>query len=236
MLYGKPTKVIRHVDENTITLEPQRFYVHLFWKAGDTSVLTARTDGLDLEDEKGCPRGSRITSHRVEMTVTPEVDDPQPFYMGLIKLSFNDVYSHPICGGRFDQNSYKDTTTENFTAKTNPIGPHLWPDYISGDGDMIVKGHDAVNQEIGGSSSGMGIKEWKLDDHIHHWIKLKKLYTLNQQPLLSERKQRIPKKVKRINEGTFYGLFLFNDSVRGATPADTQLTFNIKSQWTEMAI
>jgi hypothetical protein len=232
-LYGKPTKYVKHVDEDTITLEPQRFYVHKFWS--NWAGATARTDGQDLLDEKFYPTGSKILKHRVEMTVTPEVEDPQPFYMGLIKLSFHDIYSPALCGGVFEQASYQDTATENFAADTNAITPHLHPDKDT-DGDIIVTNDEQNNQEIGGSSSGYGIKEWKLDDNIGHWIRLKKLYTLNQQPLLSERFQRIPKKVKRINEGTFYGLFLFNDSVRGATPADTQLTFNIKSEIKEMAI
>lgn len=234
MLYGKPTKYIRHVDENTITLEPQRFYVHTFWRY-DQNSPTARTDGLDLQDERVCPEGSKILSHRVEMLVTPETIEPQQLYIGTLALSFADVYHHSICGGRFDQASYLDTATENFDQDgTNPITPHLYANVQS---DKIeVLGADTANQEIGGSGSGYGISEWKLDDHIKHWIRLKKVTVFDQRPLVSDRKQPIPSKVKRINEGTFYGIFFFNDAVRGATPADTQVKINIKSNWTEMAI
>jgi hypothetical protein len=234
MLYGKPTKHIRHFDESTLTIGPQRFQTFPFWKYDDSA--TARTDGLDLKDEKKVPEGSRITKHKVEILVTPETIEPQQIYIGRIKLSFNDVFAHPICGGRFEQASYGDTATENFVAKTNPIGPQLFPDQGATDAKTMVKGQTSTDLEIGGSSSGFGIKEWLLDDHIKHYINLKKVTVFDQRPLMGERWQRVPSKVKRVNEGTWYGLFIFNDSERGATPADTQVKVNIKSYWEEMAI
>ena len=89
MLYGKPTKHVRHVDEDTITLEPQRFYVHIFWRYSDSA--TARTDGQDLQDEKIYPVGSRITKHKTDILVTPETIEPQQLYIGRIKLAFHDI-------------------------------------------------------------------------------------------------------------------------------------------------
>lgn len=234
MLYGRPTKHIRHVDEDTITLEPQRFYVHKFWGV-NTTTATTRTDGLDLQNEKKCPIGSRITKHKVEILVTPETIEPQQLYIGRIKLSFHDTYSPAICGSYFTQASYQDTATENAANTTNAITPHLYPTQNAA-GETTTSGFETANQEIGGSGSGYGIQEWMLDDNIKHWINLKKVTVFDQRPLMGERWQRIPSKVKRINEGTFYGMFFFNDSVRGATPADTQLKINIKSYWEEMAI
>lgn len=231
MLYGKPTKHVRHVDEDTFTLEPQRFYVHTFWTRNDTNS-TARTDGLDLKDEKTCPLGSKITKHKVDILVTPETIEPQQLYIGRIKLSFHDIYASAICGGRFTQGSYGDTATENFVADTNPITPHLYPWAT----EESVAGAQSTNQEIGGSGSGFGIQEWLLDDNIKHFINLKKVTVFDQRPLMGERWQRIPSKVKRINPYTYYGMFFFNDSTRGATPADTQLKIKIKSYWEEMAI
>ena len=125
MLYGKPTKHIRHVDEDDITLEPQRFYVHLFWMYHQSA--SARTDGDDLKDVKTCPLGSRINKHKVEVLVTPETIEPQQLYIGRIKLSFHDVLAKPISGGTWSQGSYGDESTEAFTADTNPITPHLYP-------------------------------------------------------------------------------------------------------------
>lgn len=233
MLYGKPTKFIRHTDEDSFTLEPQRFYIHKFWSYNPT--YTARTDGLDLQDEKSLLLGSRVSKHKLELLVTPETIEPQQLYIGRIKLSFHDIYSPSICGVRFDQASYQDTATEDAEVVSNAITPHLFP---IGDvaGGTYVSGASASNQEIGGSGSGYGITEWKLNDNIKHWINTKKVTVFDQRPLMGERWQRIPSKVKRGNEGTFYGLFLFNDSPRGATAADTQLTFNIKSYWEEWAL
>lgn len=233
MLYGKATKHIRHVDETSITLEPQRFYVHLFWKYHLT--FTTRVDGQDLQDDKTCPLGSKITKHKVDILVTPETIEPQQLYIGRIKLSYHDILARPISGGVWDQASYQDATTEAFVADTNAITPHLYP-IENASGTLAVQGNSQANQEIGGSGSGYGITEWKLDDNIKHFINLKKVTVFDQRPLMGERWQRIPSKVKRINEGTFYGMFFFNDSTRGATPADTQLKINLKEYWEEMAI
>lgn len=233
MLYGRPTKHVRHVDHDTFTLEPQRFRMHLFWQYA-VSGVTSRSDGQDLQDDKLCPLGSKITKHKVDMLVTPETIEPQQIYMGRVKLSFNDVYSTAICGGRVHQASYQDTATENFAVETNAITPHLFP-YENGTGTLQVAG-GGTTEEIGGSGSGYGIAEWLLDDNIKHWINAKKLTVFDQRPLMGSKWQRIPAKVKRINEGTLYGLWIFNDSPRGATPADTQVTIDIKSYWEELAL
>lgn len=227
MLYGKPIKHVRHVDDTTFTVGPQRFYLHSFWKCS-TGAAT-RSDGQDLQDIKTCPLGSKITSQKIEILVTPKTIEPQQFYMGRLKLSFNDCWSEPICGVEIDQTSYQGTTTR--TALTNAITANIFVDKDN----KQVKGMD-VEKEIGGSASGFGIAEWKLDDNIHHWINLKKLTVFDQRPLMGERFQRIPAKVKRINPYTFYGLFIFNDSTRGGTPADTDITVNIKEEWNELAI
>ncbi len=236
MLYGRPLKHIRYSNEQTITLEPQRFFLHKIWEYN--SSATARTDGLDLSSTTGAkmPLGSKVTKHKLEILVTPETIEPQQLYIGRIKLSFHDIYSPTLNGGVFNQQSYGGTTNEDHTLLTNSITPHMWPDDRDSGATIQVAGAEATNQEIGGSGSGFGIQEWKLDDNIHHWINLKKVTVFDQRPLMGERFQRIPSKVKRINEGTFYGMFFFNDSVRGATAADTQLTINLKEYIEELAI
>ncbi len=235
MLFGTPTKHIRHSNEITITLEPQRFFIHKFW-AFDSGA-TSRTDGQDLIGTAGTkmPEGSRVTKHKMDILITPETIEPQQLYMGRVKLSFNDIFSFAMCGGRFDQASYQDTSTEDFNVITDAITCHLFPSGVSAT-KVQVRGNNAVNQEIGGASSGLGITEWNLDDHIKHYVNLKKITVFDQRPLMGERWQRIPSKVKRVNEGTFYGLMIFNDSVRGGTPADTQVKINIKDYIEEMAI
>lgn len=233
MLYGNPQKLIRHVDEDTLTIGPQRFQIHRFWQYNDSAGCTTRTDGLDLQDDKYIPEGSKIFNHRVEMLITPETIEPQQLYIGTIALSFADVYHHAICGGRFSQASYQDTATENFVQKTNAIGPKFYMSNGATENLTVVQPTVASDLEI---VSGGGITEWNLDDHIKHWIRLKKVTVYDQRPLVMDRKNPIPSKVKRSNEGMFYGLFIFNDAVRGATPADTQVTVNIKSTYTEKAL
>lgn len=228
MLYGRPQKLVRHMDEDEFTLEPERMYIHCFWRYNQGA--TSRTDGQDLENEKAYPEGSRIKKHKVTMTVTPETIEPQNLYMGLIKLSFHDVFSPPVCGGRFQQASFQDTATEQFTTEAG-VNLGLYPDDAYTD-KVFVHGHETQREW----SSGATITDVLLDDHLKHWVNLKKVTVFDQRPLFTDRWQRVPAKVKRINEGTYYGLVLYNDSDRGATPADTQLKFNIKSYIEEMAI
>ncbi len=230
MLFGRPTEHIRHVDEDNITLEPQRFFVHQFWRYSNST--TARTDGLDLKDDKDMPEGSKITKHKLDILITPETIEPQQIYMGRLKLSFHDIFSSAICGVNWDHASYQ-TTPIDFDI-TNAITPHLFP--TSSATAVTVTGDETANQEIGGAASGLGIQDWLLDDNIKHFINLKKITVFDQRPLMGERWQRIPSKVKRINQGTYYGLFFFNDSPRGGTPADTQVKINIKSYIEELAI
>lgn len=229
MLYGKPTKLVRHVDENEFTLEPERMYVHKFWKYD--SSTTARTDGQDLENNNNIPLGSRITKHKVTLTVTPETIEPQKLYMGLVTLSFHDVYHPKVCGGRFVQASVGDTATENF-ADASEVDLGLFPDDADSGATIEVEGHNTQREW----NTSATISDVLLDDKLKHWVNLKNVDLFDQRPLISDRWQRVPKKVKRINEGTFYGLVLYNDSDRGATPADTQLSFNIKSYFEEWAI
>lgn len=232
MLYGKPTKHIRVANESSFTVGPQRFYILPFWRYA--SNATSRTDGLDLEDSTSFPEGSIIKKHKLEILITPKTIEPQQLYIGRVKLSFSDVLHESHCGGHWTQASYGDTATEVFTAKTTPVATGLYPDDAEAS-KYRVQGY-STESEIGGSGSGDGIQQLMLDDHIKSVLHLKKVTVFDQRPLMGERWQKIPSKVKRINSGTFYGLFIFNDSVRGATPADTDVTVNVKSYIEEMAI
>lgn len=229
MLYGNPTKLIRHVDESEFTLEPERMYIHPFWQYHPNA--TARVDGQDLENVRRVPAGSKIIKHKLTMTVTPETIEPQNLYMGLVKLSFNDVTASPVCGGRFVQASLGDTATENFADSTE-VSLGLYPDDVDSGATYVVEGQE-TQREWDGSAT---ITDVLLNDKLKHWCNLKKVTVFDQRPLFTDRWQRVPSKVRRVNEGTFYGLVLYNDSNRGATPADTQLSFNIKSYWIEKAI
>ncbi len=222
MLYGKPTKHIRHADEDTITIGPQRMQTHIFWHT-DVTNATARVDGADLKDDKLLPLGSRINKHKLEILVTPETIEPQQLYMGRIKFSFNDIFAPHVMGKTIGQTAYQ-TSVGNLNA-TGYF--HMFPSTLPGDKRVDVTTGDI---DIG------GIQDVKLDDHFKHFCSLKKITVFDQRPLMGERWQRIPSKVKRANDYTFYGLWLFNDAPRGGTPADTQLTINLKSYWEEMAV
>jgi hypothetical protein len=217
--FGKPTKLVRHVTDNTYTIGPQRAQIIPFWYYDSTA--TSRTDGQDLADEFKMPEGSRITKHKLEMLVTPYTIEPQKLFIGRVKLSFNDMYAPSVCGTKFSVSSYQ--TTPTGANATNYI--QIYPD-----------SNEKANNNMTTDTDLGGIDTVLLDDHFKHWINLKKAIVYDQRPLMSDKFQRVPSKVKRVNKGTFYGLFVFNDSVRGATPADTQVDINVKQYLEEWAL
>lgn len=218
--FGKPTKFVKSVTDETVTLGPQRAQIIPFWYYDDAA--TARVDGADLT-EKTMPLGSRITKHKIDMLVTPYTVEPQKLYFGFIKLSFNDVFSPHVCGSRFSLDTYQGTPTD--TNATSYI--RLWPSET----DVTeVKNGLSSDTDIGGIDSVM------LDDYFKHTVRLRKALVFDQRPLMTDRFMRVPSKVKRINEGTFYGMWIFNDAVRGATPADTQVDIRLKQYIEEWAL
>lgn len=220
MFYGKPTKFIRHVTDTTYTLGPQRAQLLPFWYA-DTGA-TARTDGADLADEFKMPLGSRITKHKVTMLVSPNGLDPQKLYIAPVKLSFHDVLAPAVLGTEIDQTAYQTGTAGSTTTS------HLrfWVDK-----DLKKANHSSTEFDVSGIDTVL------LDDTFKHFVgRLKQNVVFDQRPLMSDKFQRVPSKVKRINDYTWYGLWIFNDAVRGATPADTEVDINLKQYIEEWAL
>ena len=103
-----------------------------------------------------------------------------------------------------------------------------------------LKFYIAQNGKIAVNPSGdqeATINDVRLDDYFKHFVpSLKKITVFEQRPLLSNRKMRIPKKVKRANDFTFYGLWVYNDSPRGESPSDTDIEIHLKQYFEEYAL
>lgn len=218
--YGKPTKFIKSVTDETVTVGPQRCQIIPLWYYA--SSATARTDGANLT-EKTMPLGSRITKHKIDMLVTPYTVEPQKLYFGFVKLSFNDVFAPHVCGSRFSLDTYQGTPTD--TNATTYL--KLWPSSTT-----VTQ----VNNGLNSDTDISGIDSVMLDDYFKHTVRLKKALVFDQRPMMTDRYMRVPSKVKRINEGTFYGLWIFNDAVRGGTPADSQIDIRLKQYIEEWAM
>lgn len=218
--YGKTTKFLRHVNTSQYVIEPQRAMHIPFWYCDPSA--TAPVDGADVTT-LGMREGSKISKHKLEMMVTPETNDPQNFYMGVLKFSFHDIFSPFVCGSTLKLGSYQDATPTVSNA-TSYI--RVWNDETT----------DKKSVYQTGQMNFTDLNTVRLDDNFKHFTRLKKGTVFNQQPLVSNRFMKIPAKVKRINPNTYYGLWVFNDSPRGATPADTQLTFDVKQYFEEWAL
>lgn len=218
MFYGKPTKFVRHVNDTSYTIGPQRAQIMPLWYTD--SGATSRTDGQDLS-ELTMAVGSRIAKHKLEMLVTPYTVEPQKLYYGFVKLSFHDIFAPSVCGTTFSLTDYQTTPTGANATSHIQLVPDSSGDIINNmDTDVDVSGIDTV----------------LLDDYFKHWIRLNKAVVFDQRPLMTDKRMRIPAKVKRCNPYTFYGIWMFNDAPRGATPADTQVDVNIKQYIEEWAI
>lgn len=222
-LYGSTTKFVRHVDIDKFTVNPQHGYIHTFWKTDD-STATARTDNQELENEKILPLGSKITKHKLEMTVTPYTIEPQNLYMGIVKLSFQDVNSPYVCGWSTNHTSYQSQAAGNAATTYLRLFPKTSSGRYSVDGDET---------DIDWETASVAISDVMLDDHFKHWVRIKKHTIFDQRPVMTSRFQRIPSKVKRANEHTYYGLWIFNDSPNNADAA--KVDFDIKSYYEEWA-
>lgn len=222
-LYGKPTKFVRHMTQETVTITPQRWQIIPFWYC-DNSV-SAYTDGDDVTT-KTCRLGSIIKNHKIDMTWTPYTIEPQNLYWGIVKLSFFDVYNPYIAGGYYTQAAYQGAHTDQVSGTTSylKLYPSSWANKTVGNGSSTDQ------------STTNGMRDIWLDDYFKHFVSLRKTYIMDQRPLQSSRKMRVPAKCKRINPFTFYGMWVFNDSVRGATPADTQVDIKLNQYFEEIAI
>lgn len=220
--YGRTTKRIKHVpDVAQYVVEPQRAMHIPFWYTDADEA--AGTDG-SIVTGISARLGSLITKHHIDMTVTPETVDPQNIYMAFVKLSWHDIFNPYVCGVAHLDDSYQDATptNQNYTGYIR-IYPEndtdsYKPVYVTGQIDM---------QE----------RDLAADKYVWHTLKkLRKVTVFNQMPLLSARGMKVPAKVKRINPYTYYGMLVFNDAPRGGTPADTQVTIDLKQRFEEWQI
>lgn len=206
-LYGNPTKFIRHIhDTGQIELDAQESLMVPFWYT-DTSV-SASADGTDTDhgennDGIPLPLGSKVIKHKVTTTIEPSTIEPQNLYIGRCMLSFHDVMAPTICGQEFDSTGYRGVVTES-SAGTPSVGAEVLQFYP--DKDKL----EAVSANV--ASTGKDIDIVKLEQLLAHWVNFKKVTLFDQRPLLGERWQRIPKKVKRLNPYTWYGMVFVNDS------------------------
>lgn len=217
-LYGKTTKFIRHQTDQSYTVGDGETMQIPFWYANDSA--TTRVDGQDLQDEFGMPIGSKITKHKLDITITPTTENPQEIYIGRLKLSFHDVLNEEICGMEFDATAY-----ETGYAATAVSGAHsvvrFYPDKDN---------HRAVH--ISAAYSADDINAILVEDKLKHFLGLNKVVVFNQRPLMGSRWQKIPAKVKRINPYTWYGLVVHNASPTAAE----DVTVRVKQYIEEWAL
>lgn len=207
MLYGRPTKRVRHIhDTGQIEVDSQESLMINFWHTNTSTSASA--DGTDInegEDNAGIalPLGSVVTRHKLTTTIEPSTIEPQNIYMGILTLSFNDHLAPQICGQDFSSSGFQGVITEasltDFAAPGSPI--QIW--------------ENTANLKCGWTTTpitGVDIDNVRLNELLRKFITFKKITLFDQRPLVGDRWQRIPKKAKRLNPYTWHGLVVVNDS------------------------
>lgn len=195
-------------------------HIPFWWASADKA---AGTDG-SIDTALTVKQGSIVTKHHIEMDVIPETVDPQNLYLAFVKLSWHDIFNPYVMGVEYGHTSYQDATPTS-TNKTAYI--------------RVFPTDDATDQSVTYVTGQIDMQERDLaaDKFVWHTLKrLKKITVFNQQPLISSRSMKVPAKVKRANPYTYYGMLVFNDAPRGGTPADTQVTINLKNNFDEWQV
>lgn len=224
MLYGRPTKFIRHnVDEKHI-IEPQRYSIIPIWYTATGSDVQYQ-DAEDVKHNK-VALGSRITKSRVSQTLHPhDLDKPTNWYWGRLMLSFDDVYSPYINGNGVP----KFANNRDTSATWDKTGINSYINIKPANKD-VVNVDNLANQAA-------SIQDIKNDDYFKHFVRLsRKMVLFDQRYVFGDRYMRVAGKVKRGNPGMLFALWIYNDAERGNTPDDTAIEYHLEHYFEEWAI
>lgn len=216
MLYGRPTKFVRHVTDESFVIEPQRYSIIPLWYTDST---IQREDQQDVND-KALALGSRISKNKVSQTMSPNNPDiPTHFYWGRVMLSFDDVFSPYVSGKWYNA----DGAEQNVNSYIN-IQPTNNFNNVNAT-DAGLQNQTATLQQI------------QLDDYFKHFVRISnKMTVYNENYVFGTRWQRVPGKCKRANPRMFFGLWIYNDAPRTATPADNALNYQLEQYFEEWAL
>lgn len=142
--------------------------------------------------------GSRVNSVKLDVLVkpkTPTADNVLDFYTARGAFAFHDLKGASIYGLDWaDSNNVPQYSNEAQTpAKSNVF--------------------DAAGYAGSGPACTIGIDDYNYGSTIKHWWpRMRKTVLYSGQPAIYSRWERVPRKCKRMNEGTLYCLFVLNDS------------------------
>ena len=164
--------------------------------------------------------GCLVSNIKLDITIEPKTQNSSNiinFYTGRIMTSFHDVAGGQIYGLE------KDGSTQGKVKVSDEASSATTSDIVNSSG---------LDQASSAPALSLTNAEFERGDVIKHWWKSKRKNVMfGGQPIVYERWEKVPKKVKRSNNGMFYGMYFINSStaVEGNTDdlkIKIQQTFN----------
>jgi len=164
--------------------------------------------------------GSLVSNIKLDITIEPKTQNSSNiinFYTGRIMTSFHDVAGGQIYGLE------KDGSTQGKVKFSDEASSATTSDIVNSSG---------LDQASSAPALSLTNAEFERGDVIKHWWRGKRKNVMfGGQPIVYDRWERVPKKVKRCNQGMFYGMWVMNDatSVSGDTDVllmDFNISFN----------
>ena len=166
--------------------------------------------------------GSTVHNLHLEIQIQPKTLSSSAicdFYTGRIMTSFHDIRGDQIYGLTPDTVDGKVKISDEAGSPTATA--------VSGSTGIDNNPHQQNSMTKDTFDNGDVIKHW--------WKNIRKNVLYGGQPILYDKWEKVPAKVKRSNNGMFYGLVIMNDAT--ATTDDTDvLRVQIKEQFTEIPL
>jgi len=165
--------------------------------------------------------GSRVNAIKLDITIEPETQNSSniiDFYTGRITTSYHDVPGGQIYGlenGTDGKVKFSDEAAQNPTTT----------DVIGTGGTINAPPTLTMSNDV--YSYGDVIKHW--------WGRKFKNVMAGGQPIVYNRWERVPSKVKRSNPGMFYGLWVINDATSVSGDTDN-LRIKIHEEFNEVPL
>lgn len=240
MLYNRRTASVKHYVQELKTIEAQRAQCIPIWYYSPT-VSYSQSDNRTEVETPTCQLGSVINYHKIDHTLSPSNPEfPNHYYWALLKFSYADLLDPLVTGQGLEYDNHADDAGTIKTTNIPRLKDVLGVSGTVGDNALIASWEPVILAGNFALPTNLdSIRDIHKHDYLKHFLNVSSKQTVyDDNYLFSTRRMRIPGKVKRINPGTFYGLWIFNDNVRPTDDADTTnvLTYDLRYEFNESII
>ena len=183
-----------------------------------------REEDVDVWTTVAVQEGSRVNRMKLDVTITPKVpsaDQVITLYSMRGMFSYDDLKADTVYGLDFDgatsRIQFADETSQTGGTKTDIV--------------------NAQNSQNPSPELALTIDSYRYGDVIKHfWPSPQKTTMYSGMPVTYERWERIPGKIKRINNGTLYALMVMNATTPQASTEQDTISIVIHEEFNEVPL